>query len=147
MRCCLLEVPLAFNRQPIQSTGSRGWQRHFGLRSEALTPQSTLTLGDCHLKPGCKTASGKRTPNAPLIREETLCLNRLRHLNLRGYSQDPGISPGIRSTSFSWHEFYFQVKLSINFSRWGAVINFNCFHVSKQQKLGLISPITSYYTL
>lgn len=56
---CLLKVSLAFNRQSIQSTGSQGWQRNFGRRSEALPPQSSLTLGDCRPKPGCNMASVK----------------------------------------------------------------------------------------
>lgn len=91
MRCCLLQVPLAFNRQSIKSMGFQGWQRSFEARSEALTPQSSLTLGDHHLKPVCNMASMKSTPNVPLVLEETLCVNRLCHLNLRGYSQEPGL--------------------------------------------------------
>jgi len=88
MRCCLLIVPLAFNRQSVQSTGSPGWQRNFGARFEAPIPQSSLTLGH---RPGCNTAPVKLTPNAPVTLEESLRVNLLCCLDLRGYSQEPGL--------------------------------------------------------
>lgn len=55
---------------------------NFGPRSEVLTPWSSLTLGDCHLK---------HIPNAPLTWEEILYLNQLHYRDLHGYSQEPGL--------------------------------------------------------
>lgn len=129
--------------------GFQGRQRNVGDRSKVLSPQRSLLLGGCPLKPGGMWQQRAAHPMPSGSAGDQLCRSPVLPRPPRE-SQEPGLLrqvPVTRSTSFSPHDFYFQVKLCLKCSGWGTVINFNCFHVSKQQKLGLISPVTPYYIL
>lgn len=65
-------MPLAFNRNFISFLGLA---KKFCAQVAALAPWGTVPLGDCHLQPGCVTASVTGTPNATGTLESKLCLN------------------------------------------------------------------------